>query len=216
MSSEIMPSAIVPTYVRADVTFERGDGCWLTTTTGERYLDFGAGIAVNSVGHSHPRLVEALTNQGGKLWHTSNLFQMPEGERLARRLADATFADSRLLRQFGRRGQRGRDQDGAKATCDRWKPRAFRYSDVRGRFPRPHACDPGRWRPSQISRRVRSQGTGLRPDSPRRSRSGRGGDRAAIRCDHDRADSRRGRRAGRACRLSPRLARHLRQTRPGC
>ena len=93
MSSEIMPSAIVPTYVRADVTFERGDGCWLTTTTGERYLDFGAGIAVNSVGHSHPHLVEALTNQGGKLWHTSNLFQMPEGERLARRLADATFAD---------------------------------------------------------------------------------------------------------------------------
>jgi acetylornithine/N-succinyldiaminopimelate aminotransferase len=93
MSSEIMPSAIVPTYVRADLTFERGDGCWLTTTTGERYLDFGAGIAVNSVGHSHPHLVEALMNQGGKLWHTSNLFQMPEGERLARRLADATFAD---------------------------------------------------------------------------------------------------------------------------
>jgi acetylornithine/N-succinyldiaminopimelate aminotransferase len=93
MSSEIKPSAIVPTYVRADVTFERGDGCWLTTTTGERYLDFGAGIAVNSVGHSHPHLVEALTNQGRKLWHTSNLFQMPEGERLARRLADATFAD---------------------------------------------------------------------------------------------------------------------------
>ena len=93
MSSEIMPSAIVPTYVRADVTFERGEGCWLTTTTGERYLDFGAGIAVNSVGYSNPHLVEALTRQGGKLWHTSNLFQMPEGERLARRLADATFAD---------------------------------------------------------------------------------------------------------------------------
>ena len=93
MSSENIPSAIVPTYARADVTFERGDGCWLTTTTGERYLDFGAGIAVNSVGYSHPHLVEALTRQGGKLWHTSNLFQMPEGERLARRLADATFAD---------------------------------------------------------------------------------------------------------------------------
>ena len=93
MSSETISSAIVPTYARADVTFERGDGCWLTTTAGERYLDFGAGIAVNSVGHSHPHLVEALTNQGGKLWHTSNLFQMPEGERLAHRLADATFAD---------------------------------------------------------------------------------------------------------------------------
>ncbi len=93
MSSEIVSSAIVPTYARANVTFERGDGVWLTTTSGERYLDFGAGIAVNSVGHSHPHLVEALVTQGGKLWHTSNLFQMPEGERLARRLADATFAD---------------------------------------------------------------------------------------------------------------------------
>jgi acetylornithine/N-succinyldiaminopimelate aminotransferase len=93
MSSDNNPSAIVPTYARADVTFERGDGCWLTTTSGERYLDFGAGIAVNSVGYSHPHLVEALTRQGGKLWHTSNLFQMPEGERFARRLVDATFAD---------------------------------------------------------------------------------------------------------------------------
>ncbi len=88
-----MSSAIVPTYARADVTFERGDGCWLTSTTGERYLDFGAGIAVNSLGHTHPHLVEALISQGQRLWHTSNLFQMPEGERLARRLADATFAD---------------------------------------------------------------------------------------------------------------------------
>jgi len=72
-------SAIVPTYARADVTFERGDGCWLTSTTGERYLDFGAGIAVNSLGHTHPHLVEALISQGQRLWHTSNLFQMPEG-----------------------------------------------------------------------------------------------------------------------------------------
>jgi acetylornithine/N-succinyldiaminopimelate aminotransferase len=88
-----LSSAIVPTYARADVTFERGDGCWLTTTVGERYLDFGAGIAVASLGHSHPHLVEALRTQGSKLWHSSNLFQMPEGERLARRLADATFAD---------------------------------------------------------------------------------------------------------------------------
>lgn len=93
MTSEQVHSAIVPTYARADVTFERGDGCWLTSTTGERYLDFGAGIAVVSLGHSHPHLVETLIKQGSKLWHTSNLFQMPEGERLARRLADATFAD---------------------------------------------------------------------------------------------------------------------------
>jgi acetylornithine/N-succinyldiaminopimelate aminotransferase len=88
-----MRSAIVPVYARADVAFERGDGCWLTATTGERYLDFGAGIAVASLGYSHPHLVEALTTQAGKLWHTSNLFQIPAGERLAQRLVEATFAE---------------------------------------------------------------------------------------------------------------------------
>jgi acetylornithine/N-succinyldiaminopimelate aminotransferase len=88
-----LTSAIVPTYARADLAFERGEGCWLTTVDGERYLDFGGGIAVASLGYSHPHLVEALTTQGLKLWHTSNLFQMPGGEKLARRLAEATFAD---------------------------------------------------------------------------------------------------------------------------
>ena len=88
-----MSSAIVPTYARAEVTFDKGEGCWLTTVDGERYLDFGAGIAVASLGHSHPHLVDALATQGAKLWHTSNLFQMPGGERLAKRLTDATFAD---------------------------------------------------------------------------------------------------------------------------
>jgi acetylornithine/N-succinyldiaminopimelate aminotransferase len=86
-------SAIVPTYARANVAFERGEGCWLTSTTGERYLDFGAGIAVTSVGYAHPHLIETLATQGSKLWHVSNLYQNPEGERFARRLADATFAD---------------------------------------------------------------------------------------------------------------------------
>jgi acetylornithine/N-succinyldiaminopimelate aminotransferase len=86
-------SAIVPVYAKADVAFERGEGSWLISTTGERYLDFGAGIAVASLGYSHPHLVEALTRQGAKLWHSSNLFQIPEGERLAKRLVEATFAD---------------------------------------------------------------------------------------------------------------------------
>ena len=88
-----MTSAIMPTYARAELAFERGEGCWLTATNGERYLDFGAGIAVCSLGHSHPHLVAALTEQAGKLWHNSNLFQMPGGELLAQRLAQATFAD---------------------------------------------------------------------------------------------------------------------------
>jgi acetylornithine/N-succinyldiaminopimelate aminotransferase len=86
-------SAIVPTYARANVAFERGEGCWLVSTSGERYLDFGTGIAVTSVGHAHPHLVETLVNQGSRLWHISNLYQNPEGERFARRLTEATFAD---------------------------------------------------------------------------------------------------------------------------
>ncbi len=88
-----MSSAIVPVYARADLAFERGDGCWLTSTEGENYLDFGSGIAVAALGYSHPHLVEALASQGAKIWHTSNLYQIPEGERLARRLTEATFAD---------------------------------------------------------------------------------------------------------------------------
>jgi acetylornithine/N-succinyldiaminopimelate aminotransferase len=93
VNTALSTSAMVPTYARANVAFERGEGCWLVSTEGERYLDFGAGIAVTSVGHAHPHLVEALTSQGSKLWHVSNLYQNPEGERFARRLVDATFAD---------------------------------------------------------------------------------------------------------------------------
>ena len=88
-----MTSAIAPTYARADVAFDYGEGCWLVSTRGDRYLDFGAGIAVNALGHAHPHLVAALRRQGDKFWHLSNLFQNPEGERLATRLTEATFAD---------------------------------------------------------------------------------------------------------------------------
>ncbi|MGA0533992.1 aspartate aminotransferase family protein [Hansschlegelia sp. KR7-227] len=83
----------MPVFARAGLAFERGEGCWLTTTEGERYLDFGSGVAVNALGHAHPHLVEALKSQAEKLWHVSNLYQIPEGERLAQRLVDATFAD---------------------------------------------------------------------------------------------------------------------------
>jgi acetylornithine/N-succinyldiaminopimelate aminotransferase len=94
-------SAIVPTYARANVAFERGEGCWLVSTDGERYLDFGAGIAVTSLGHAHPHLVETLTRQGSRLWHVSNLYQTPEGELYARRLVDATFADLAFFTNSG-------------------------------------------------------------------------------------------------------------------
>ncbi|WP_333793202.1 aspartate aminotransferase family protein [Hyphomicrobium sp.] len=81
------------TYGRQDIVFVKGEGSWLETETGARYLDFASGIAVNALGHSHPRLVAALTEQAGKLWHTSNLYRVAGQERLAERLTAATFAD---------------------------------------------------------------------------------------------------------------------------
>jgi acetylornithine/N-succinyldiaminopimelate aminotransferase len=84
---------LLPTFARAELSFEKGEGPWLYGRDGERYLDFGAGIAVNALGHAHPHLVKALTEQASKIWHSSNLFQIPEGERLAQRLVDSTFAD---------------------------------------------------------------------------------------------------------------------------
>jgi acetylornithine/N-succinyldiaminopimelate aminotransferase len=92
---------MIPTYARADLGFERGEGAWLYATNGERYLDFGAGIAVASLGYGHPHLVGALKAQADKLWHTSNLYQIPDGERLARRLVEASFADMAFFTNSG-------------------------------------------------------------------------------------------------------------------
>jgi acetylornithine/N-succinyldiaminopimelate aminotransferase len=84
----------MPTYARVDVAFEKGEGAYLFDQDGRRYLDFGAGIAVISLGHCHPRIVAALREQAGKIWHTSNLYRILGQERLAQRLVDHTFADS--------------------------------------------------------------------------------------------------------------------------
>jgi acetylornithine/N-succinyldiaminopimelate aminotransferase len=86
-------SHLLPTYARVNLAFVRGEGAWLTTTDGERYLDFTAGVAVNALGHAHPHLIEALTAQAKELWHVSNLYRIPQAERLAERLCAATFAD---------------------------------------------------------------------------------------------------------------------------
>src|SRR3954471_7830498 len=91
--SELRASHLLPTYARVDLAFERGEGVWLTATDGERYLDFTSGVAVNALGHGHPRRVAAITDQAQKLWHVSNLYRIPEGERLAARLCELTFAD---------------------------------------------------------------------------------------------------------------------------
>ena len=96
-----MITPVLPTYARADLAFERGEGPWLFTGAGERYLDFGSGVAVNSLGHANPRLVAALTDQAGRLWHTSNLYNIPGQQKLAERLVASTFADTMFFTNSG-------------------------------------------------------------------------------------------------------------------
>jgi acetylornithine/N-succinyldiaminopimelate aminotransferase len=102
--SEITASAsspMLPVYNRPALAFERGEGVWLIDTKGGRHLDFAAGIAVNALGHGHPHLVKALQDQAGKLWHVSNLYRIPEGEKLAQRLVDHSFADYVFFQNSG-------------------------------------------------------------------------------------------------------------------
>ena len=96
-----MSSHLLPTYSRVDLAFERGEGVWLFTAEGKRYLDFTSGVAVNALGHAHPHMVAAITAQAQKLWHTSNLYRIPEGEKLAARLCEASFADFVFFQNSG-------------------------------------------------------------------------------------------------------------------
>jgi acetylornithine/N-succinyldiaminopimelate aminotransferase len=92
---------LLPTFNRADIAFVRGEGPYIFAEDGSRYLDFGAGIAVNSLGHAHPELVAALREQAGNLWHTSNLYRVAGQESLSRKLVDATFADTVFFTNSG-------------------------------------------------------------------------------------------------------------------
>lgn len=96
-----MSSAVLPVYSPASVVLERGEGVRLYDDKGRVYLDFIAGIAVNALGHRHPALVKALTDQANKLWHTSNMFRVPGQERLAQRYVDLTFADFAFFTNSG-------------------------------------------------------------------------------------------------------------------
>ncbi len=96
-----MIDAVLPTYNRAPIAFDRGEGAWAIATDGTRYLDLGAGIAVNALGHANPELVAALTAQAGRIWHVSNLYQIPEQQRLAEMLVDKTFADTVFVTNSG-------------------------------------------------------------------------------------------------------------------
>ncbi|MDB5557197.1 MAG: acetylornithine transaminase [Enterovirga sp.] len=127
-------SSILPTYARSSLTFERGEGAWLVTAEGRRVLDFGAGIAVNALGHAHPHLVEALTSQAQKLWHLSNLYQNPDGERLAKRLTEATFADLVFFSNSGAEALEASIKMARKYHSANGQPERFRIITFEGAF----------------------------------------------------------------------------------
>jgi len=96
-----MIPAIMPTYGRAEMTFEKGMGSWLIERDGTRYLDFGGGIAVTALGHAHPDLVKVVQEQAASLWHTSNLYNIPAQQALADKLVAETFADTCFFTNSG-------------------------------------------------------------------------------------------------------------------
>ncbi len=129
-----MTSWLLPTYARADLAFERGEGAWLISTTGERFLDFGSGIAVTALGHAHPHLVEALVDQAQRLWHVSNLFQIPQAETLARRLVEATFADQVFFTNSGTEALEGAVKTARKYHYVSGRPEKIRIVTLEGAF----------------------------------------------------------------------------------
>jgi len=127
-------SHLLPTYARIDLAFERGDGVWLTAVNGDRYLDFTGGVAVNVLGHAHPDLVKALTEQANKLWHVSNLFRIPEAERLAERLCAATFADVVFFCNSGAEALEGTIKIARKYHAVSGQPEKYRIITYEGAF----------------------------------------------------------------------------------
>ncbi len=129
-----MIPALLPNYARADLAFERGEGAWLWTADGRRFLDFGSGIATASIGHANPHLVKAIAEQAGKVMHTSNLYRIPQAEKLARRLVEATFADSVFFCNSGAEANEGMIKMMRRAMSDAGKPERFRIICFEGAF----------------------------------------------------------------------------------
>jgi acetylornithine/N-succinyldiaminopimelate aminotransferase len=129
-----MIPALLPNYARADLAFERGEGAWLWTTDGRRFLDFGSGIATASLGHGHPHLAKAIAEQAAKVMHVSNLYRIPQAERLAQRLVDLTFADSVFFCNSGAEANEGMIKMMRRAMFDAGKPERFRFITFEGAF----------------------------------------------------------------------------------
>jgi acetylornithine/N-succinyldiaminopimelate aminotransferase len=127
-------SPLLPTYARIPLVFERGEGAWLISTAGERYLDFGGGVAVASLGYGHPHLLAALQEQGARLWHASNLFEIPQAERLGLRLVETSFADYAFFTNSGAEAVEGAIKTARKYHSARGCPEKFRIITFGGAF----------------------------------------------------------------------------------
>jgi acetylornithine/N-succinyldiaminopimelate aminotransferase len=125
---------LLPTYARVDLAFERGEGVWLIATNGDRYLDFTSGVAVNALGHAHPHLIAAITEQAGKVWHVSNLYRIPEAERLAARLCEASFAETVFFANSGAEAMECAIKTARKYQSASGKPDRFRIITFEGAF----------------------------------------------------------------------------------
>jgi acetylornithine/N-succinyldiaminopimelate aminotransferase len=129
-----MIPALMPTYARAPLAFEKGEGAWLTAADQRRYLDFGAGIATSSLGHGHPGLVAAIADQAARVMHVSNLYHVPQAERLAARLVEASFADSVFFCNSGAEANEGMVKMVRRAMARTGRPERFRMICFDGAF----------------------------------------------------------------------------------
>ncbi len=127
-------SAVLGTYARINVEFDRGEGAYLFTAAGDRYLDFAAGVAVNILGHAHPYLVAALTEQARKVWHTSNLYRVTGQERLAERLTGVTFADKVFFANSGAEAMEASIKMARKYHSHHGHPERYRILTFEGAF----------------------------------------------------------------------------------
>ncbi len=129
-----MIAALMPNYARADLAFERGEGAWLVSLDGRRFLDFGSGIATASLGHGNKHLAQAIADQAAKVMHVSNLYRIPQAERLAARLVENTFADSVFFCNSGAEANEGMIKMIRKAMSESGKPERFRIICFEGAF----------------------------------------------------------------------------------
>ena len=134
MSTNIQDSPLFPTYARVPLEFERGEGAWLVAKDGGRYLDFMGGIAVNVLGHAHPHVVAALKAQAEKLWHVSNIFEIPGQRALGERLVAATFADRVFFGNSGAEAMECAIKTARRYHYVNGRPEKFRIITFEGAF----------------------------------------------------------------------------------